>query len=253
MKALILAAGNGKRFEDDEPLNKCMRTLNGKHLIQYSLESAILSKVEEIIIVVGYQAESIVNAFGISYRDIRIRYVLQRALKGLVDAMDQAREALEGDDFILFLGDEIVCNPHPYEMIESFYDQDLFAMCGVVHVVDFDEIRKTYAVMYDPYDHRIYRLVEKPEKPANSYMGTGNCVFRNEILSYIDQTPVNHVRHEKELPDLIQCAIDDGNPVKLFVIGSHYVNVNTADDMRIAEYIFAEEDTRWRYLEPILP
>ena len=79
MKALILAAGNGKRFKDDEePLNKCMRTLNGKHLIQYSLESAILSKVEEIIIVVGYQAETIVNAFGISYRDIRIKYVLQR-------------------------------------------------------------------------------------------------------------------------------------------------------------------------------
>ena len=249
MKAVILAAGRGKRLKDRiETTNKCMLKFNGKHLIQYSLESALLSKVEEIIIVVGYQAESIINTFGISYKTVRIRYMLQRELKGLVNALEQAQEALNGENFILFLADEILCDPHPFEMIKSFHDENLFAVCGVTMVRDINEIKKTYSVLYNPLDNRIYRLIEKPRKPANCLMGTGNCIFRNQIFDYISQTPVNPMRQEKELPDLIQCAIDDGNPVKLSRVGSRYVNVNTIDDIRIAEKIFRRNNHPWKKL-----
>lgn len=69
-------------------------------------------------------------------------------------------------------------------------------------------------------------------------MGTGNCVFRNEIFEYIPLTPINQQRGEKELPDLIQCAIDDGNMVKCFDIGGAYINVNTVDDIERLERSF---------------
>jgi len=254
MKALILAAGRGTRLQNSERSpNKCMRMFNGRRLIEYSLESAFMSRVDEIVIVVGHQAESIINTYGISYRHIRISYVLQRELEGLVSAMEYAREALEGEDFILLLGDEIVWDPHPRDMIEAFEDENLFALCGVADVSDMDEIRKTYAVLYNPYDNRIYRLVEKPRKPINSYKGTGNCVFRNEIFDCIPYTPVNQVRGEKELPDLIQCTIDEGNPVKLYLIGSRYVNINTVGDIQLAEDIFKEHNIQWKDLIPALP
>ena len=48
-------------------------------------------------------------------------------------------------------------------------------------------------------------------------------------------TPINQNRREKELPDLIQCAIDDGLRVKSFDIGEGYVNINTPEDIAIAE------------------
>jgi dTDP-glucose pyrophosphorylase len=70
--------------------------------------------------------------------------------------------------------------------------------------------------------------------------GPGNCVFRNEILSYIKQTPINQQRGEKELPDLIQCAIDEGNIVKSFVICERYTNINSEDDLQEAELLFLE-------------
>jgi len=269
MKALVLAAGNGKRLSGEgEGQNKCMRVVNGRHLIQYSLESAALSGAEEIIVVVGYRADDIINTFGICFESIRIRYVLQETLEGLVDAMGCAREALEGEDFVLLLGDEIVCKSRLPEMVRFFRDQDLFGACGVVQVSSRDEIRKTYSVLYDPSDRRIYRLIEKPRNPMNNYMGTGNCVFRNRMLEYIDQTPVHQVRREKELPDLIQCAVDDGNPVKLYVVGTRYVNVNTPEDMRLAASLFEErrsplhqvkgkhiqkEYARWSDPAPVLP
>jgi len=54
----------------------------------------------------------------------------------------------------------------------------------------------------------------------------------------LGNTPINQTRKEKELPDLIQCAIDDGNPVKLFFIGANYVNINTPDDIETGEKLF---------------
>lgn len=250
MKALILAAGRGERLNGIiDSLNKCMLKFHGKHLIQYSLESAILSKVDEIIIVVGYQAENIINTFGTSYEGIRIKYVIQRELKGLVDAIENAKEELEGNDFILLLADEILINPHTYGMIKTFINEDLFVMCGVTEVEDINEIKKTYSVIYNPLDHRIYRLVEKPRKPINNIMGTGICIFKNNIYDYIPYTPINQVRHEKELPDLIQCAIDDGNYVKLYFIGTRYVNINTVNDIKIAEKILKRNNHSWK--EPV--
>jgi len=120
MKAVILAAGRGKRLEETtEPINKSMLKFKGRHLIEYSLETARLSRVDEIIIVVGYRAEDIVNKFGIQYNDIKVRYVIQEQQKGLVDALECTRDALEGDDFILLLADEILIHPNPEEMIET--------------------------------------------------------------------------------------------------------------------------------------
>lgn len=247
MKAVILAAGRGERIHRTiEPINKCMLKFDGKYLIQYSLKSAILSRVEEIIIVVGYQAETIINTFGISYEGVKIRYVIQRELIGIVDAIEHTKAELEGDAFILFLADEILTNPRPLEMIKTFYEENLFVVCGVVEVGDSNEVKKTYSIFYNPLDFRIYRLVEKPRKSVNNIMGTGICVFKNNIFNYILHTPINKVRDEKELPDLIQCAIDDGNPVKLYVIGSKYVNINTAEDIKTAEKLLRKNNRNWK-------
>ena len=242
MKAVILAAGRGKRLQETtEPINKCMLTFNGKHLIEYSLETAKLSNVNEIIIVVGYRAEDIINTFGIQYKNIQIRYVIQEDQKGLVNAMEQCRPTLDGADFILLLADEILLHPKPMDMIKKFTDEELFVMCGVTQVEDKNQIRKTYSIIHNQDDSTIYRLIEKPRNPINNIMGTGNCIFKNEIFDYIPYTPINHVRKEKELPDLIQCAIDDGNAVKLFFIGAQYVNINTPEDIVLAEKMLSPQ------------
>lgn len=239
MKAVILAAGRGKRLkETTESINKCMLKFNNHYLIEYSLESAKLSGVNEIIIVVGHQAEFIINTVGIHYKGIRIKYVIQQELKGLVNAIEHCRETLAGDDFILFLADEILIEPNPMKMIQVFKEEKLFVVCGVTKVNDTNEIKKTYSVIYNPDDNRIYRLVEKPRNPINNIMGTGNCVFRNSIFEYIPHTPINQTRQEKELPDLIQCVIDDGHFVKLAFIGAPYINVNLPEDAVAAEQLF---------------
>lgn len=236
MKAVILAAGRGKRLKEaTEPSNKCMLTFNGRHLIEYSLENAIRCDAEEIIVVVGYKAAEIINTFGIVYHGIKIQYVFQEEQRGLVHALEQCKPALDGHDFILLLADEIFIDPKPVEMIADFREKNLFTVCGVTRVEDKTQIQKTYCVIHDEQTNKIFRLIEKPRNPLNNIMGTGNCIFRHEIFDYIPYTPINYFRKEKELPDLIQCAIDDGKDVRLAFIGAKYVNINTPEDIAIAE------------------
>jgi dTDP-glucose pyrophosphorylase len=207
----------------------------GRPLIEYSLENAVRAGASEIVIVVGYRAEEIINAYGIEFRGVRMQYVLQEDPRGLVHAIESSEEAIGGSDFMLFLADEILWAPRHAEMVRTFEEDALTVICGVVKEPNPEEIRKTYAVIEDDRDQRIYRLIEKPRNPPNQMRGTGNCIFRSRIFEYVPLTPINQNRQERELPDLIQCAIDDGLAVKSFDIGDGYVNINTPADIEIAE------------------
>ena len=212
-----------------------MLRMFGMPLVQYSLENAVRAAVSEIILVVGYRADAIVNEFGNDFKGVPIRYATQNDPKGLVHAIESASGFIDRSDFMLLLADEILWNPHHADMLRLFREESLFAVCGVVDEPNREEIRKTYALIEDERDRRIYRLIEKPRNPPNTSRGTGNCIFRASILDYVAETPINQNRKEKELPDLIQCAIDDGHIVKAFNIGDGYVNINTPADIEIAE------------------
>jgi dTDP-glucose pyrophosphorylase len=235
MKALILAGGRGARLEArSAECNKCMIEFAGKPLIEWSLENCVSTEPEEIVVVVGYLAEQIINHYGNSYRGIRIRYAIQREQRGLVHAIETAAPFLDSSDFMLLLADEILLDPNHRAMVERFRQGDVFALCGLTIAPDPQAVRNTYAIFEDT-GGRILRLVEKPRRAINQYQGTGNCIFSNRILEYIGYTPISQARNEKELPDLIQCAIDDGHIVQSFLVGGRYININTVEDVSHAE------------------
>ena len=243
MKALVLAGGRGSRINEvNEGMNKCIIPINNKPIIEYNLDALLRLDISEVIIVVGYMAEDIINRYGNNYRGKKIRYVIQWEQKGLVHAIECSKRYLD-EDFLLLLGDELLFKPNHIEMTKEFENLDAFCICGVVPVDDRSKISKTYSIFQDN-NNRIFRLVEKPNKPFNNFMGTGNCVFKKEIISYIEQTPINHVRKEKELPDLIQCAIDEGNVIRSFIISSKYFNINSKEDLKEAEFLFVDNSVR---------
>lgn len=235
MKALVLAGGRGSRLNElSEELNKCMIRIGGRPVIEYSLDAAVDADVDEIIVVVGYRAEAIINAYGNSYKGKRLSYVIQWEQRGLVHAIECARQAIGSDDFMLFLGDEVMVNPRHANMLAEFQGGKAFVLCGILNVKDRELIKRTYTITQDD-NSVVYRLVEKPKNPLNDLMGTGDCVFKNGIFDYIEDTPIHHERREKELPDLIQCAIDDGKLVKSYLICDYYANINSHDDIAYIE------------------
>ncbi|MEN8253412.1 MAG: nucleotidyltransferase family protein [Patescibacteria group bacterium] len=232
LKALILAGGRGSRLgRKTIKKNKCMLKFKGKRLIERSLDNAVKMQVSEIIIVVGHVAESIINHYGNEYENTKIKYVIQKEQLGLVHAIESAKIHLKNSDFLLFLGDEFLYKPDHAPMIEHLKNKKTFCVCGMIAVKNKKHISKTYSIFFDQETRQIFRLVEKPNNPTNNLMGTGNIIFRKGILNYLNKTPINPKRNERELPDLIQCAIDDGKRVLYHPITSTYVNVNTPSDI----------------------
>lgn len=235
MKVLLLAGGRGKRLDElSLDRNKCMVEVRGRPVIDYNLDCAVSIDIDEIVVIVGYRAEDVMNHVGGRYRGVPVSYVMQKDQKGLVHAMECARGAVGENDFMLMLADEIMVNPRHRAMMDAYRRSGAFIMCGILSVEDRALIRKNYSVIQDA-GGKISRLVEKPADPVNELMGTGDCIFNREIFDYVRDTPVNRQRGEKELPDLIQHAIDSGREVRSFNICDRYVNINTMEDIRIAE------------------
>jgi dTDP-glucose pyrophosphorylase len=242
VKALILAGGRGKRLGTiTNSVNKCMLLFEGKPVLEYNMDRAAdLDEVDQIVIVVGHRAEDIINMYGIAYKGKKIAYVIQSEPRGLVHAIECAKDAISKDDFFLLLGDEILINSRHRELIKKFREEGVFAVCGVMLQKDKSKITRTYTVLTGE-NGRIFRLIEKPRRPLDNWQGTGHCMFKNEILSYIERTPIHPERGEKELPDLIQCAVDDGQLVKIFNICDEYTNINSREDLQEAQNLISDK------------
>jgi dTDP-glucose pyrophosphorylase len=165
-----------------------------------------------------------------------VSYVLQKEQKGVVHAVEVAKNAIGKADFFLMMADEVIPDAKVKEMVKKFYEEELFALCGIVIETDKSKISRTYSAMTNE-KNRVFRLVEKPRVVINNVKGTGHCIFKNEILDYIDRTPISPKRGERELVDWIQVAVDDAKAVKIFEIADDYTNINTRDDLEIGKDI----------------
>lgn len=235
MKALILAGGRGSRLNEfTKDKNKSMIKLFEKPLIEYNLEHAVEAGVSEIIIVVGYKKEDIIKHVGKEYKGVKVRYVVQKEQKGLVHAIECAKSVIGDSDFFLMLGDEILVSAEIRKIVKRFRKEDLFCICGIVYEKEKSSIGKTYSAMVNE-SGRLFRLIEKPRFPINNIKGTGHCIMKNEILDYIERTPISMNRGERELVDMIQLAVDEGKKVEVFKVADNYVNVNTEEDLKSVE------------------
>tara|TARA_Y100000310_G_C20696353_1_gene826006 strand:- start:396 stop:2273 length:1878 start_codon:yes stop_codon:yes gene_type:complete len=237
MKALILAGGKGSRIQEiTKGESKNVLEVYGKPLVEYNLDQAVKIGVKEIIIVLCHKPKAVISAIGKKYRGIKVTYIIEKEGQGLVNAIWNARKALGGSDFFLMLGDEIVQEGDITGMYEHFHQKEAMVTCGVVLERDKSSISKTYNLMTNEKG-RILRLVEKPKFPVTDLKGTGHCMFKNEILDYIEKTPLDPERKRKELVGLIQAAVDEGRKAYAYPITKRYVNVNTYEDYQIAKDI----------------
>lgn len=107
MQAVILAAGRGTRMGAlTEKLPKPMLKVAGKTLLEHKFD-ILPDEVEEIVIVVGYLAETIREKFGDSYKGKKITYVVQENIVGgTMDALGQAKPFLVERFFVMY-GDDL--------------------------------------------------------------------------------------------------------------------------------------------------
>ena len=164
MKAVILAAGEGTRLKPyTETIPKVMLPVANKPIIAYVVDALRKSGITEIIIVVGYKKEAIMEYFKDYTNDINITYVTQEQQLGTAHALLQARNYIK-DTFLVLSGDNIIDHPSIAALIKTKTD---YAMLIKKHPQP-----SKYGVV--SIDHnQLKEIIEKPAIEEEMYISTG--------------------------------------------------------------------------------
>lgn len=109
LKAFIIAGGKGTRLRDitHDEIPKPMVKLNGKPILEYTLQNLIKYGVDEVYISVGYMHEKISEYFGDGkHWNIKIEYIVEKEPLGSAGALYYVKDKMN-DDFIVCTGDAI--------------------------------------------------------------------------------------------------------------------------------------------------
>jgi len=107
MQAVVLAAGEGTRLRpltEDKP--KALVEVDGRPILSHCFDRLIELDADELLVVVGYKKERIIDFYGDDYGGVPITYTHQREPKGLAHALLCVEEHVD-DDFMLMLGDNV--------------------------------------------------------------------------------------------------------------------------------------------------
>ena len=205
-KAIIPAAGLGTRFlPATKAQPKEMLPIVDKPTLQYIIEEAIESGIEEILIITGRNKSSIENHFDKSIEleleleksgktelleevrkisdMVNIHYIRQKEPKGLGHAIHCAKSFVGNEPFAVLLGDDIVHNEKPClkQMIE-IYDEYRTSILGVQEVAD-EDVNKYGIADGKQIKDRIFTVKDLVEKPAIFEAPSNIAILGRYIIS----------------------------------------------------------------------
>lgn len=229
-KAIIPAAGLGTRFlPATKAMPKEMLPIVDRPTIEYIVEEAIKSGIEDIIIVTGKGKRAIEDHFDHNFEleenlrkkkkfellekvnaatNVDIHYIRQKEPKGLGHAVWVARKFIGDEPFAVLLGDDIVQAETPglKQLIEQYYETGS-SIVGVQTVSD--EETERYGIV-DPIEkvgrrYKVKKFVEKPARgtaPSNLAI-MGRYIFTPEIMGFLGEHKVG-AGGEIQLTDAIE-------------------------------------------------
>lgn len=236
-KAVIPAAGLGTRFlPATKAQPKEMLPIVDKPTLQYIIEEAVASGVEEILIITGRNKKSIEDHFdksvelelelenkgktdlleivrGISNM-VNIHYIRQKEPKGLGDAIYCARYFIGDEPFAIMLGDDMVDNgqgPPCLKQLIDAYEANNASILGVQEV-DKENTDKYGIIDGQKLSDNIYKvkaLVEKPDPdqaPSNVAI-LGRYIITPQIFDILGQIPPGK-NGEIQLTDALEILKD---------------------------------------------
>lgn len=207
MKAIILAAGEGLRCR---PLtltrSKVMLPVANKPLLEHIINAVAENGIKEIILVVGYQKERIMDYFGNGMEfGVKIDYVFQEAQLGTAHAVKLAKEYVDGD-FLVINGDNLVDRSTIADLLAG--------KNGSVTLLTVEREQTIgYGVVISEVG-RVTKILEKPKEVVSHFINAGIYIFTMDIFEEIERTPLS-TAGEYAITDTIQQMILKGKMVSM--------------------------------------
>ncbi len=236
MKALILAGGTGSRLRPiTYSMAKQLVPVANKPVIEYGIEAIAEARVKEFGIIVGDTGPAVEKAVGDGSRwGIHITYIPQSAPLGLAHAVATAKPFLGDDDFVMYLGDNLIKSSVRtlVEEFEMHRPAATILLTPVPNPSDFG--------VAELENDRVARLQEKPKDPKSNLALVGVYLFDRRIHDVIAVLKPS-ARGEYEITDAIQALVDGNLEVRSHIVEGWWKDTGTVEAMLEANRLILED------------
>ena len=206
-KAVVLAAGEGKRLRPfTETMPKVMLPVANKPILEYVFDAVKKNGINEIIVIVGYKKEVIMEHFK-DYKNIKITYVTQDRQLGTAHALLQAKKHIK-EQFIVLAGDNIIDPESIAKLIKDKADYSLL-------IKEHSHTSK-YGVVFVE-NRNISSIVEKPKQDVGKYISTGIYKLPCSVFTDIQRCSSQGIH---ALSTVIQTLVDKGKHINTLLAKS---------------------------------
>lgn len=234
MKGLILAGGAGTRLRPITHTSaKQLVPVANKPILFYGIQDMADAGIKELAIVVGETRAEIMQAVGDGSRwGVEVTYIHQDTPLGLAHCVLIARDYLGDDDFVMYLGDNML-QQGLAAFVESFEsarntggDKAPSAQILLAHVDD----PRQFGVAEITATGEVARLVEKPAQPPSDLALVGVYLFDPSVHDAVAAIRPSG-RGELEITDAIQWLIDHGHRVRHEVLAGWWIDTGKKDPL----------------------
>ena len=238
MKAVILAAGKGKRLHSEQfSAPKVLREANGKPLLRYVVNNlSFIPDKKDIIIVAGYKKEMVFNAFNEGYT-----FAVQDEQLGTGHAVNCAREALKDYDgpVLVCYGDMPLFKKETYENLVKIHEEagnDCTILTGV------SDRGLAYGRIIRDENGSFKGVVEDrdctPEQKKINELNVGIYVFDSKkLFSCLGVLKNSNAQGEYYLTDVPTIMMSKGYKIGTYTThdDTEILGVNTPEELALCE------------------
>ncbi|RKE21279.1 glucose-1-phosphate thymidylyltransferase [Streptomyces sp. TLI_171] len=227
MKALVLSGGSGTRLRPfTYSMPKQLIPIANRPVLEHVLQNIREIGVTEIGVIVGDRRPAIEAVLGDGSRlGVQITYIDQEQPLGLAHCVSLAREFLGEDDFVMYLGDNMLPGG-VVAIAEDFRDRRPAAQVVVYKVAD----PRAFGVAEVAADGTVLRLVEKPQQPRTDLALIGVYFFTPAIHKAVAEIEPS-ARGELEITDAIQWLVSAGEQVGASEYHGYWKDTGRVEDI----------------------
>jgi len=232
MKGLILAGGAGTRLRPITHTSaKQLVPIANKPILFYGIEDMAEAGITDIGIIVGDTGEEIRAAVGDGSRfGVRVTYLPQDAPRGLAHCVLIARDFLGDDDFVMYLGDNML-EQGLTEFVANFEASRANGGGAAAQILlkPVDN-PSSFGVAEVDAAGEVVRLVEKPKDPPSNLALVGVYLFDTTVHTAV-RSIAPSPRGELEITDAIQWLLSNGHRVRHEVLEGWWIDTGKKDPL----------------------
>ena len=231
MKGLILSGGAGTRLRPITHTSaKQLVPVANKPILFYGIEGLVEAGIDEIGIIIGETGPEVRETVGDGSRwGINITYIPQDDPLGLAHCVLIAQDFLDDDDFVMYLGDNML-EQNLADLVNDFRNDRVVGALDCRILLKKVADPASFGVAVVDANDQVTGLMEKPKNPPSDLALVGVYLFAPAIHQAVAAIKPS-VRGELEITDAIQWLIEQGLNVDHSILDGWWIDTGKKDPL----------------------